>query len=222
MKYHDQVEEDGMNNRQPARLWVKNEMSWSRCLLKVSVLLLIQTVSSAQSQSPQDLFRAAEPAVVRLDILDETGKVIAHGSGFLVSTDGRFLTNFHVVKGARQITVRLSNDDAYDTVEVVDVDRRKDIALLKIKGVDLPILQLGKSADVKVGDPILCIGTPLGQESLKNTLSNGIVSGIRSANGYRLFQVTAPVSQGSSGGPVLSMRGEVIGIVVANVPDAQT
>src|SRR5208283_2501856 len=98
----------------------------------------------------------------------------------------------------------------YDPVYVLDVDRARDIAFLKIKAVNLPYLKLGRSASVQVGNKLFAIGNPFG---LENTLSEGLLSGIRQVD-YKLFQLSAPVSPGSSGGPVLTTQGEVIGIVI--------
>jgi hypothetical protein len=135
-----------------------------------------------------------------------------------VSADGKLLTNYHVVAHSKQATVKLANGDAYDIVEVIAVDKRKDIAFLKIPAVDLPFVKLGRSNSVEVGNTVYSIGSPLG---LQNTLSQGLVSGIREMDGYRLFQISAPISHGSSGGPVFNMTGEVIGIAVLTIEGGQ-
>ena len=137
----------------------------------------------------------------------------------MVSADGKILTNYHVIAHSKQATVRLANKDAYDGVGVLDIDKRKDIALIKIKAVDLPFLALGKSCAVDVGDTVFSLSTPLGM--LQNTLSDGIVSGIRLGDGYKYFQISAPISHGSSGGPIFNSNGEVIGIAVATIEEGQ-
>ena len=161
--------------------------------------------------------------LVRPSFLVETygddGKVSGTGSGFLVSADGKILTNFHVIVHTKRATVRLANDDAYDSVSVLDVDKRKDIALLKIKAVDLPYLKLGHSVSAQVGDKLYTLGNPLG--ALQNTLSEGLLSGIRQMDGYKMFQLSAPISHGSSGSPVFSSQGDVIGIVEALISEGQ-
>lgn len=141
------------------------------------------------------------------------------GSDFLVSADGKILTNYHVIQHTKQATVRLANDDAYDTVEVIDIDKRKNIALLKIKVVSLPFLRLGHSNSAQVGDKLYALGNPLGV--FQNSLSDGILSGIRQMDGYKRFQISAPVSHGSSGSPVFDSSGEVIAIVEATLSEGQ-
>ncbi len=183
-------------------------------------------ISQAVPQSPTtpktvagEIYLKASPAVVLIETYDEKGEVAAAGSGFLISADGKILTNYHVVAHTKSATVRLANKDAYDSVDVLDIDKRKDIALVKIKAVGLPFLSLGESTGVDIGDAVFSLSTPLG--ILQNTLSDGIVSGIRAGDGYRYFQVTAPISHGSSGSPIFNARGEVIGIAAMTISEGQ-
>ncbi len=166
-----------------------------------------------------EIYRKASPAVVLIELYDSKGEVSKSGSGFLVSPEGAILTNYHVVAHSKQATVRLANGDAYDTLEVLDIDKRKDIALIKIKAIGLPTLTLGRSNTVEVGDTVFSLSNPLGV--LQNSLSQGIVSGIRQGDGYRYFQISAPISPGSSGGPIFNARGDVIGIAVASLQEGQ-
>lgn len=190
--------------------------------LLVSVLTFF-LLSFGQQPAPAitagDLYKSASPSVVLIETYGEDGKVSADGSGFVISGDGVILTNYHVIAHSKKATVRLANQDAYDYVGVLDVDKRKDIALIKIKAVNLPHLALGKSAASQIGDKVYALGNPLGV--FQNTLSEGIISGIRQADGYRLFQLTTPISHGSSGGPVFNTRGEVVGIVELTVEEGQ-
>jgi hypothetical protein len=113
----------------------------------------------------------------------------------------------------------MANGAAYDDVEVLGIDERRDIALLKVRASDLPFVSLGKSSAVEIGDKIYSISNPLG--FLQNTLSEGLISAVRQSNGYSQFQITAPVSQGSSGGPIFDHAGQVIAITVGNIPGGQ-
>ena len=164
------------------------------------------------------LYKQASPAVVLIEAIGADGKPMKSGSGLLVSADGKLLTNYHVISHAKQATVKLANGDAYDLVEVLAVDKRKDIAFLKIPAVELPTAKLGRSNSVDIGQTVYSIGSPLG---LQNTLSQGLVSGIREMDGYRLLQMSAPISPGSSGGPVFNANGEVIGIAVLTLEAGQ-
>jgi hypothetical protein len=170
--------------------------------------------------APGDIYKASSPSVVLIETYGEDGKVYATGSGFLVSADGRILTNFHVIAHSKRATVRLANEDAYDSVDVLDVDKRKDIALLKIKAVNQPFVKLGHSNTAQVGDRVYTLGNPLGA-IFQNTLSDGILSGVRQMDGYKLFQLSAPISHGSSGSPVFNSSGDVIAIVEATFSEGQ-
>jgi len=201
---------------------VRQPASRLALVLCSATILFSQSESKPQTQTTTaagEIYRNASPAVVLIETYNEKGEVSAAGSGFIISADGKILTNYHVVAHTKQATVRLANNDAYDSVDVLDIDKRKDIALIKIKAVSLPFLSLGQSSPVDVGDAVFSLSTPLG--ILQNTLSNGIVSGIRSGDGYRYFQITAPISHGSSGGPIFNSKGEVVGIAAATISEGQ-
>ncbi len=190
-------------------------------LVMVSVMGCLLCIGQTQkaSLSGAEIYKKSSPAVVLIDLYDLKGQVSKQGSGFLVSPDGKILTNYHVIAHSKQATVRLANGDAYDTVDVIDIDKRKDIALIKIKAVDQPYLTLGRSASVQIGDTVFSLSNPLGV--LQNTLSQGIVSGIRQGDGYRYFQISAPISPGSSGGPIFDSNGQVVGIAVLTIEGGQ-
>ncbi|HVP34325.1 MAG TPA: DegQ family serine endoprotease [Steroidobacteraceae bacterium] len=133
------------------------------------------------------------------------------GSGFIIRGDGVILTNAHVVKGASEVTVRLTDRREY-TAKVLGVDSKSDIAVIKIEAKDLPTVKLGDSRSLKVGEWVLAIGAPFGFE---NSATAGIVSakGRSLDSGYVPFiQTDVPINPGNSGGPLFNMRGEVVGI----------
>ena len=166
-----------------------------------------------QKLSGPEIARRVSPAVVT--IVTPSGS----GSGVIVDARGTVVTNLHVVRGDAEASVRLANGDIYDDVQVVDVDARKDLVVLKIKAFNLTPAVMGNSDQVSVGDRIFVIGSPRG---LQSTLSDGLISAVRdSGEGYRLFQTTAPVSPGSSGGGLFNESGELVGIVVAKRTDAE-
>jgi serine protease Do len=136
----------------------------------------------------------------------------AQGSGFIISADGLVLTNAHVVDGAKEVTVKLSDHREFKA-KVLGADRSSDIAVLKIDGHDLPAVRLGDSDQLGVGDYVLAIGEPFG---LEETATAGIVSAKGRSlpgDGYVPFiQTDAAVNPGNSGGPLFDSEGAVVGI----------
>ncbi|MBC8131672.1 MAG: trypsin-like peptidase domain-containing protein, partial [Deltaproteobacteria bacterium] len=134
------------------------------------------------------------------------------GSGFIVSADGIILTNAHVAADATEITVKLTDKREFDA-KVLGVDRRTDIAVLKIDAKDLPIVRIGDAEHLKVGEWVAAIGSPFGFE---NTVTSGIVSAkarsLPDENYVPFIQTDVAVNPGNSGGPLFNMNGEVIGI----------
>ena len=134
------------------------------------------------------------------------------GSGFIVSKDGLILTNAHVVRDAREVTVRL-NDRREFTAKVVGIDTRSDVAVLKIDANNLPTVRTGAPASVEPGDWVLAIGSPFG---FQNTVTAGIVSAkgraLPDENYVPFIQTDVAVNPGNSGGPLFNMNGEVVGI----------
>jgi len=140
--------------------------------------------------------------------------LMALGSGVIVQRDGTILTNHHVIDGAEQIQVELTNHRVFKA-KVVGSDPPSDLAVLKIDAKDLDALSLGNSDQVRVGDIALAIGNPLG---LGQTVTAGIISAKGRATGLSdgsfedFLQTDAPINQGNSGGALINTRGELIGI----------
>ena len=134
------------------------------------------------------------------------------GSGFIISSDGVILTNAHVVAEASEITVKLTDRREYEA-KVLGVDKRTDIAVLKIDAKNLPAVKIGHASELKVGEWVAAIGSPFGFE---NTITSGIVSAKARAlpdeNYVPFIQTDAAVNPGNSGGPLFNMDGEVVGI----------
>ena len=175
-------------------------------LLSASVVSVsAQTETRAgETLDAASVFKKASAAVVT--ITTPSG----FGSGVIVDPSGVIATNLHVVRGDSTATVTLASHDAYDDVEVVAVDARKDLVLLKVKAFKLPASALGDSDELLVGNTVYAIGAPKG---LELTFSNGIVSGLRdSGEGYSVIQTSAAISTGSSGGGLFDSRGDLIGI----------
>jgi len=151
------------------------------------------------------------PAVVR--IMTRSG----HGSGFLLGGNCLAVTNFHVVSGASLVSVELF-DGSRRTAQIVNVDAMADVALIQLDGDcrELTGLPVGPSDVVKVGQEAVAIGSPIA-EQLSQTVTKGIVSGIRQVEGRTWIQTDVAINPGNSGGPLLNARGEVIGIVTAKL-----
>ena len=150
---------------------------------------------------------------------DRKGEAIGSGSGIMIGRDGYILTNNHVASGGRYYSVRIEDDETvYKTDEVIKYNPVLDLAVIRIDRqlTPLPIYQ-GKKKLVR-GQRVVAIGSPLG---LFNSVSDGIISGFRSINNVDMIQFTAPTSHGSSGGAVLNMFGEVIGISTAGFDSGQ-
>ena len=138
--------------------------------------------------------------------------VTAQGTGFFISPDGYILTNNHIVEKAERVTVNTVQGKEYDA-KVVGTDSKTDIALLKVDAKDTPFAELGDSAQMKVGEWVLAIGNPYG---LDHTVTAGIISAkgrqIDTGSYQDFIQTDAAINRGNSGGPLINMRGEVVGI----------
>ena len=174
--------------------------------------------SIAQAQTAPQLAQKTFPSVVMIVTSDANGQPLALGSGFIVS-NGVIATNMHVIEGASAARAKVvARPETYTVGGVVGTDATADLALLKIGGLDAPPLQLGDSEQAAVGDKVFAVGNP---EGLEGTFSEGIVSGIRTIGADKLLQITAPISPGSSGGPVIGSTGRVLGIAAATFREGQ-
>jgi S1-C subfamily serine protease len=140
--------------------------------------------------------------------MDRFGQPIGQGSGFIVTDDGIIITNFHVMEDAYSAQINFSGV-IFEGVRLIAGLPEFDLALVKIDALGLPGLSFGDSDVVKDGESIVAIGNPLG---LERTVSNGIISAVRVLENITMLQITAPVSLGSSGGPILNEYGQVIGV----------
>ncbi|KAM9379905.1 serine protease HTRA1 [Phaethornis superciliosus] len=169
-----------------------------------------------------DVVEKIAPAVVHIELFrklpySKREIPVASGSGFIVSEDGLIVTNAHVVTNKNRVKVELKNGETYEA-KIKDVDEKADIALIKIDAQGkLPVLLLGQSADLRPGEFVVAIGSPF---SLQNTVTTGIVSttqrggkelGLRNSD-MDYIQTDAIINYGNSGGPLVNLDGEVIGI----------
>ena len=182
------------------------------------VVFIISFISVIKAETSRQIAQKSFSSVVLLVMQDENGQPISLGSGFFIS-DGIIATNLHVIENATRGYAKLvGQEKKYDISGIVGVNDEWDLVLLDAKGIKAPSLTLGDSNQMQVGDEIFVVGNPQG---LEGTFSQGIISGIRKVNSDSLFQLTAPISPGSSGGPVLNTEGEVIGIAFGAFKDGQ-
>lgn len=173
-------------------------------------------IQSAQGKTPltyQQLYAKCLPSTVSITVVTEDG--VGTGTGIVMTEDGYILTCNHVIEGGLTCRVTTSEDETYEAL-LVGGDAQTDLAILKVDAQDLTPAEFGDSDELTVGDEALAIGDPLGAE-LRGTLTNGIISAINrnvTVNSYSmtLLQTTAALNSGNSGGPLLNIYGQVVGV----------
>ena len=182
-----------------------------------AIILLITFFSAVDvaARTAAEIFEKASRSVVVVRIYDEKGKAIGLGSG-VVLPSGDVATNFHVVEKATGIKVHQGGKD-YDAVLRYS-DRDRDVCSLSVAGMKTPTVTMGNTKKLKVGSRVYAIGTPKG---LELTLSEGIISGLRSVEGGQYLQITAPISPGSSGGGLFDEEGRLIGLTTFYMAEGQ-
>ena len=185
----------------------------------VCIIAVGSTVAKADEKLV-DLVKKVKPSVVLISTFDKDNKPIAQGSGFFIDNKGRLITNHHVIEGAYSATIKTSTGKEYPVQGIVAKDTEADIVKLVVNLPDANMTFLNLCENLpSEGEDIFVIGNPLGLES---TVSSGIVSAVRDIPAFgKIFQITAPVSSGSSGSPVINSKGEVIGIATLIFTEGQ-
>jgi S1-C subfamily serine protease len=174
----------------------------------------------ARADNIPEIVKRAKPAVVEIVALDKKGSTRKFGTGFFISSDGQLVTNYHVVDGASSL-LAIDYLGTRFPLEPVKYDPGRDLALLKCQVKEVPFLKLRESDyyhpnEIAEGEKVIVIGNPSG---FFGTVSEGIVSGFRKRSwDVLLMQITAPISPGSSGSPVLDENGEIVGIATLTSP----
>lgn len=182
------------------------------------VLLLCCAAMAVYAQSPEEIARTGFASTVTVLTFDGLGGFSGHGSGFTIG-EGIVMTNAHVINDAASLMVRrIGAQDAMAVTSVPLIDEQLDLALLTIDGYTGPPLAVRTSGGPVIGEQVFVMGSPLG---LEGTFSHGIVSGRRSLDDVDLMQITAPISPGSSGGPVVDSDARVVGVVAATLAEGQ-
>jgi Trypsin-like peptidase domain len=186
----------------------------------VSALNLTGQGETLPALSGDQVVERVSPSAVSILVGKGDGQVAGVASGVIFRSDGVILTANHVVKGMREVQVRLKSGEVYDQVELLGSDERRDVAALRITAAGLPVLPLGNSASSPSGATVFVVSNAVG---LPWTASSGILSATRLADdvpgagsGYRILQFTAPLAPGSSGGVLVDAQARMLGIVVGS------
>lgn len=192
-------------------------------LLKIafSLVLTFALLGTAAGQDfLPDLVKRIKPSAVAIETFDAKGNTLSRGSGFFVAAD-RVITNRHVIERSARVEIHLVDGKKFPVRGVLAIDGEGDLALLQVDvprqlAIPLPIV----SNVPQEGESIVVIGNPFG---LEGSVSNGIVSAVREISGYgKIIQITAPISPGSSGSPVVNMDGQVIGVATLQAAEGQS
>jgi tetratricopeptide (TPR) repeat protein len=181
--------------------------------------LILASCVSAQDFLPE-LVKRIKPSSVAIETFDSKGNTLSRGSGFFVAPD-RIVTNRHVIEKSARVEIHLMDGKKFVVKGVLAVDGEGDLAMLQVDvpkalAIALPIVR----AVPQEGESIVVVGNPFG---LEGSVSNGIVSAVREISGYgKIIQITAPISPGSSGSPVVNMDGQVIGIATLQAAEGQS
>jgi S1-C subfamily serine protease len=175
------------------------------------LILLVSGLSYAQLTTSQ-IVKKYSPSVVTIVALDQNDQPLSLGSGFFINTEGDIATNHHVLEGSAKAIIKTMDGRKGEILEIINDDPELDLLIAKTSIKNINPIPFGDSDTITIGEEIIAIGNPAG---LEGTVSNGIVSGIRKSEGFKLIQITAPISPGSSGGPVFNSTGKVIGVATA-------
>lgn len=188
-------------------------------LLSFTILFAALLSVHAQDQLPE-LVRRIKPSAVAIETFDARGEKLSRGSGFFIGAD-RVVTNRHVIDNAYRAEIHSYNGNVYPVKGVIAVDAEGDLALLRVDAPPNQVrpLSLDRTSPQE-GESVVVIGNPFG---LEGSVTNGIVSAVRDIPTFgRIIQITAPISPGSSGSPVVNMQGQVIGVATLQITGGQS
>ena len=153
-------------------------------------------------------------SVITIITFDKNDQQLSFGSGFFINNKGDIATNYHVLEGSSKAKVKTKKGEEGRILEIIKSNPELDLVIARTSLKNTFPVHLGNSELITTGEDIVVIGNPVG---LEGTISKGIISGIRDSEGIKIIQITAPISPGSSGGPVFNLSGKVIGITTANI-----
>jgi S1-C subfamily serine protease len=181
------------------------------------LLVLPVTAFGQVPLTTAQIAKRVSPSVVVIKGKADSGDVL--GSGFMVSKDGKIVTNLHVIKDLKAASIHTVTGKIFDSISVLATDQRRDLAILRVGGFDLPALDLGNSDALAVGEPVVIVGSPRG---LNGTVTAGILSAVRDGGeGFKVLQTDAAVNPGNSGGPLVNNKGQAVGVVSFKLRSAE-
>lgn len=191
----------------------------SRKILFLSFFLLYSHNSYCQSLTAEQIYKKVSGAVVVIHAYNDNDELAAQGSGVVLNDKGYVVTNYHVLSGNSKLKI-LHGEEIVPYVDIIGIDVEKDILILKIEAKKFPAIKVGDSKSLNIGQRVYSIGSPMG---LENSISEGILSGLRSMeeSNRNFIQITASISQGSSGGAIVNNKGELIGISTLTTKEGQ-
>lgn len=181
-------------------------------LFLTSIFSIAAFSSSLVQEDLSAIVKEVQPSVIFIQTYDEKGEIIAQGSGFFVSEEGDVITNFHLVEGATNAAIKTATGKVYLVKKVVAEDKEGDLARLSVAIPRKAVRPLPVSSSLpQVGERIMMVSNPLG---LEQKVTVGVVSAVRESPEFgSVIQINIPLSGGSSGSPVVNMKGEAIGVV---------
>lgn len=182
----------------------------------IASLLVFPIVVGQAQLTTAEIAKTVSPSVVIIQGTTDSGTII--GSGFIISDDGKIVTNLHVIRDLKTAGVQLPTGAVFDSVSVLATDERRDLAVVKIGGGKLPVLEMGNSDSLAVGEPLVVVGSPRG---LEGTVTAGILSSVRDMDDGKVLQTDAAINPGNSGGPIVNSSGQVIGVVSFKLRSAE-
>jgi hypothetical protein len=167
------------------------------------------------------LVKKVQPAIVTIETYDKSGEERGIGSGFFINDKGHLITNYHVLKGSYYVKIKFTDgkESKVYTDKAIGIDRKADLVKIKVnlKKSSVNYLKMAESPP-EIGERIVVVGSPMG---LEQTVTDGVISGIRQTDDLKFIQISAPISPGSSGGPVVNLKGEVVGVATFQLREGQ-
>ena len=191
---------------------------WSPSVTAASSDTVYTAKWTATRLSSEEVFNKISPAVLEVIAFEPTGEYYSLGSGFFIDDQGRFVTNYHVIDGTVAGEINMMDGSTYEIVKVLGYDATLDLAIIQADTTGNPYLTISDK-EVTTGETIYALGS---SEGLTSTFSTGIVSAAsRDMQGVKCIQITAPISHGNSGGPLVNVYGEVVGVNTMSLIEGQ-